>query len=102
MADDVYYRIVHQTPDKQVRLTINEFRGVEYLHLREYYLDFDGDWLPSNKGVAMPLDLNNSRELFAGLVEILSLAEQKQVIKDHFKELLEDLYPDEKLSGLRE
>lgn len=93
MADeDVFYRIVHQTPDKQVRLTVNEFRGVEYLHLREYYLDFDEEWKPSSKGVGMPLDMNNSRELFAGLVEILSLAEKKQVIKEHFAELLEDIY----------
>lgn len=104
MDEDVFYRIIHTSPDnsKQVRLTVNEFRGVEYLHLREYYMDFNEEWCPSNKGVAMPLDMNNSRELFAGLVEILSLAEQKQVIKEHFKELLEDLYPDERLSGLRE
>ncbi len=102
--DDIFYRIIHQDNDKgkQIRLTVNEFRDIEYLHLREYYQDFNEEWCPSNKGVAMPLDLNNSRELFAGLVEILSLAEQKQVIKDHFKELLEDLYPDERLSGLRE
>jgi hypothetical protein len=96
--DDIFYRIIHQTPDKQIRLTINEFRGVEYLHLREYYLDFDEEWCPSNKGVSMPLDMNNSRELFAGLVEILSLAESKQVIKQHFKELLEVTYQDEGLS----
>jgi hypothetical protein len=104
MADDndIFYRIIHQTPDKQIRLTVNEFRGVEYLHLREYYLDFNEEWLPSNKGVAMPLDMNNSRELFAGLVEILSLAESKQVIKEHFKELLEVTYPDEELSSIRE
>jgi hypothetical protein len=100
--NDIFYRVIHQTQEKQVRLTINEFRGVEYLHLREYYLDFDETWCPSNKGVAMPLDLNNSRELFAGLVEILSLAESKQVIIDHFKELLEVTYQDEGLPGLRE
>lgn len=96
--EDIFYRIIHQKDDKQIRLTINEFRGVEYLHLREYYLDFDENWKPSSKGCAMPLDLNNSRELFAGLVEILSLAESKQVIKEHFKELLEVTYPDEGLS----
>jgi len=102
MSDEVFYRIVHQTDDKQVRLTVNEFRGVEYLHLREYYLDFDEEWHPSSKGVAMPLDLNNSRELFAGLVEILSLAESKEVILEHFAELIGNTYPDEKLPRLCE
>lgn len=92
MADEVYWRIIHETPDKQVRLVINEFRGVEYLHLREYYLDFDEVWLPSNKGVSMPLTFDNSRELFAGLLEILSLAESKELIAENMKELLEATY----------
>lgn len=92
MADEVYWRIIHETPDKQVRLVINEFRGIEYLHLREYYLDFDEVWLPSNKGVSMPLTFDNSRELFAGLLEILSLAESKELIAENMKELLEATY----------
>lgn len=93
MADEeVFWKVIHETPDKQVRLVINEFRGVEYLHLREYYLDFEEVWLPSNKGVSMPLSLENSTNLFAGMLEILSLAESKDLIKEHFKELLEDTY----------
>lgn len=90
--EEVFWKVIHETPDKQVRLVINEFRGVEYLHLREYYLDFEEVWLPSNKGVSMPLSLENSTNLFAGMLEILSLAESKDLIKEHFKELLEDTY----------
>tara|TARA_E500000331_G_scaffold293452_1_gene290742 strand:- start:9 stop:266 length:258 start_codon:yes stop_codon:yes gene_type:complete len=76
----------------QVRLTINTFRGVEYLHLRKYYLDFNEEWKPTSDGIAMPLDFDNSRELFSGLVEILSLAESKSVIEEHFLDLIKDLY----------
>ena len=75
-----------------MRLTVNEFRGIEYLHLRKYYMDFEEEWKPSTEGVAMPLDFYNSKELFSGLVEILSLAEAKQVIKEHFSDLIEDIY----------
>jgi hypothetical protein len=91
---EVYTRIVYwdEEKDTQVRLGINIFRDVEYLYLRKYYKDFEGEWRPSNNGVNMPLGLENSRELFAGLVEILSLAESKQIIVDHFKELIEDTY----------
>ncbi len=90
----VYERIIHYDPvkDHQVRLTLNTFRGIEYLHLRKYYLDFDETWKPSNEGVAMPIDLHNSKELFSGLVEILSLAESQDVIKEHFAELIKDIY----------
>lgn len=90
--EEIYSRIIHSTDDFQVRLTINRFRGVEYLHLRKYYLDFTEEWMPSKDGVAMPLDLSNSKELFIALVEILSLAETKSVIEDNFKELLKDIY----------
>lgn len=90
--EEIYSRIIHSTEDFQVRLTINRFRGVEYLHLRKYYLDFSEEWMPTKDGVAMPLDLSNSKELFVALVEILSLAESKTVIEDNFKELLKDIY----------
>ena len=92
MTDDVYYRIIHATEDKQIRLVVNEFRDVEYMHVREYYRDFDETWMPSNKGVSMPLTLENARELFAGLLEILSLGESKDLIIEHFKELIEETY----------
>lgn len=90
--EEIYSRIIHETDDFQVRLTINCFRGIEYLHLRKYYMDFSEEWMPTKEGVAMPLDFNNSKELFIGLVEILSLAESKDVIISNFKELLQDIY----------
>lgn len=93
-APEEYSRIIHYDTEKehQVRLTVNTFRGVEYLHLRKYYLDFEEEWKPSSEGLAMPLDFSNSRELFSGLVEILSLAESKEVIEDNFLDLIKDLY----------
>ena len=93
-APEKYERVFHDDETKQVQvcLTVNEFRGIEYLHLRKYYMDFEEEWKPSTEGVAMPLDFYNSKELFSGLVEILSLAEAKQVIKEHFSDLIEDIY----------
>ena len=40
----------------------------------------------------MPLDFTNSKELFAGLVEIISLAEAKGVLEEHFGEILNEIY----------
>jgi hypothetical protein len=92
MSDEIYTRVIQETDHKQIRLTINEFREVEYIHLREYYQDMDENWLPSKKGISMPLTLDNTKELFAGLLEILSLAECKELILEHFKELMEQTY----------
>lgn len=93
-APEVYEKVVHYDEQKeiQIRLTINTFRGVEYLHLRKYYLDFEEEWKPTPEGIAMPLDFDNSRNLFSGLIEILSLAESKEIIEEHFEDLLKELY----------
>ena len=40
----------------------------------------------------MPLDLENSRQLFVGLVEILSLAESKSILEKEFKDILDQIY----------
>ena len=93
-APAVYEKVVHydEVKEIQVRLVVSTFRGIEYLHLRKYYLDFNEEWKPTPEGVAMPLDLTNSRELFAGLVEILSLAESKKLVEETFGDLIQDLY----------
>lgn len=90
----IYERVLHVEEDKgyQVRLSINTFKGIEYLHVRKYYKDFDGEWAPSVQGVAMPLTFDNSRELFSALVEILSLAESKDILEKQFKEELDNIY----------
>jgi hypothetical protein len=93
-APEMYERIIHLDAIKQtqVRLTVSTFRGIEYLSLRKYYMDFEEEWKPSKEGITMPIDFINSRELFIGLTEILSLAESKEVITEYFGDLLEAMY----------
>ena len=93
-APAVYEKVVHydEVKEIQVRLVVSAFRGIEYLHLRKYYLDFNEEWKPTPEGVAMQLDFNNSRELFAGLIEILSLAESKAILEEYFKDYLDEIY----------
>jgi hypothetical protein len=89
---EAYSKIIVNEPYRQVRLTINEFREEEYLHLREYYLDFEEEWKPSNKGISIPLELDTSKELFIAISEIISLAESKEVLEHFFGDTIRDLY----------
>jgi len=93
-APELYERVIHYDSEKeiQIRLTISNFRGVEYLSLRKYYLDFFEEWRPTPEGISMPIDFSNSKELFIGLTEILSLAESKEIIEENFKDLIQDIY----------
>jgi len=85
----MYERIIYEDESYQWRVTISTFRDIEYFHLRKYILDFDENWVPIKEGVSFPLDLNNVKELFIALLEILSLAESKQAIQEYFQELLQ-------------
>lgn len=93
-APELYERVIHYDSVKevQIRLTVSTFRGVEYLSIRKYYLDFFEEWKPTPEGISMPIDFSNSKELFIGLTEILSLAESKEIIEENFKELIQDIY----------
>ena len=55
-------------------------------------MDFDEEWKPSNEGISMPLEIGNSHNLFEGMAEILSLAETKAIIEEHFGELITLIY----------
>ena len=89
---DIYSHIVHKTEDSQIRLTINEFRDIEYLHFRKYYLDFEGKWLPTKDGLSMPMSIDNIKQMFSALVEVLALAESKSILEENFKDELDNLY----------
>jgi len=93
-SPELYERVIHHDEERQlqVRLTVSTFRGIEYIHLRKYFLSFEEEWCPTPDGIAFPMDFTNTRELFSGLVEILSLAESKQIIEEHFSDLIQDLY----------
>ena len=93
-APAIYEKIIQETDHEQVRLVISTFRGIEYISLRKYYLDFDEEWKPTRDGIALPIDLDNLREIFTALVEILSISEVKGVLETHFKEILDELYQD--------
>ena len=91
---DVYEKIILEQEDKEIqyRLVVSTFRDVEYVHIRKYYLDFEGEYKPTKEGVCIPFELNSLSNLFEGLVELLSLSESKSIIQEHFKDLLTDLY----------
>ena len=89
-----YTKVIYYDQDReeQVRLIVSTFRYVEYLSIRKYYLDFEEEWKPFNVGVTIPMSIDTSKELFVALIEILSLAESKDVIETHFKDLINDIY----------
>lgn len=73
----LYEKTIFQNEEKdfQIRLTVTEFRGVQYLNVRKYFLSFEEDYLPTREGVTIPLSIMPVYNMFEGLYEILSFAE---------------------------
>lgn len=89
-SEELFSHIIHHDGDRgvQVRLTVNMFREVEYLHIRKYYLDFSGEWMAGKEGASMPLTLSNAKELLVGVLSILADAEPEVLLEEGFKDLL--------------
>lgn len=58
--------------ENRVNITVNEFRGKIYVHVREYRMDGDtGFWYPTKSGYALLGDEVDS------VIELLSIASEK-------------------------
>ena len=55
-----FSRTRNEDKELQIRLTLSTFRGIEYLHLRKYFLSYDEEWLPTPDGIAFAIDFTNT------------------------------------------
>ena len=87
-SDELYQKVLFENLDKgfQQRLVVNEFRGVQYLHVRKYFLTYEGEWQASKEGASMPASIQNIYALLDGLIEIVSKEESLDSITQHFKD----------------
>jgi len=70
----------------QWRLTVNTFRGKEYLHLRKYFLDFEGEFVPTREGACIPVDIQRLANLLSAMFKLLSDAEVVETVMEHLDE----------------
>ncbi len=92
----LYEKIISENPEKgtQLRLVVNEFREVQYLHLRKYFLSYDDGYVPTKEGASMPATIAGIYALLDGLIEICSYEESIDSINKHFSEKLDELRRD--------
>jgi Transcriptional Coactivator p15 (PC4) len=90
---DNYEKIIYENLDKgyQYRLTLSEFRETEYLHLRKYFLSYEGDWIPSKEGASIPCSIQNVFQVLDGLIDVCSRSESLDSIKTHFENKISSL-----------
>lgn len=93
MDDNIHYnRIIDENMEKgfQVRLVVNEFRDVEYIQLRKYFLTYEGGWQASREGVSVPATIENIYGLLDGLLDLCAKAEGEDIIRHYAAKILCD------------
>ncbi len=87
---ELYEKIIYENEPKayQLKLVVNEFRGVQYVHIRKYFLSYEGEYIASREGVSMEASMHNILSLLDGLIELCSKEESSETIRKHFSDLL--------------
>ena len=90
---ELYEKLIYQNDDKfyQLRLTCNEFRDKHYVHVRKYFMTYEGDYQASKEGISMEASMSNILSLLDGLIEIVSKEEAKEAINKYFSDKILEL-----------
>jgi hypothetical protein len=56
-TDEVLVRVIEKGMSGRIHIRLSKFRDKDYLDIRNFYEGDDGQWLPTRKGVAVPVDL---------------------------------------------
>ena len=89
----LYEKVIYNNEAKfyELRLTVSEFRGIQYVNVRKYFLSYEGEYIPSKEGISMEASMTNVHSLLEGLIEICSKEESKDLINKYFGDRISDL-----------
>jgi hypothetical protein len=55
MTNDKVVKTIQKNNNEQIKIGVSEFRGNVYIYIRIYFKNKDGEYLPTKKGVNIPL-----------------------------------------------
>ena len=86
-----YEKLINENELKgeQIKLVVSEFNDNTYLHFRKYYLDIEGEWMPSKEGVGMLMSIENVTNILYGIIDICAEAEALHIIEEAKKYILD-------------
>jgi len=93
---DLYEKLIFDNEEKgfQYKLTVSEFRDVQYIHVRKYFLSYEGEYIPTKEGASIPATIQNIFALLDGLIEICANEESVDVITEYFGKKISQLQKD--------
>ena len=56
-TDEILVRVIEKGASGRIHIRLSKFRDKDYLDIRNFYEGEEGEWLPTRKRVAVPVDL---------------------------------------------
>ena len=56
-TDEVLVRAIDKGLGSRIHIRLSRFKDRDYLDIRNFYETEDGEWKPTRKGIAVPVDL---------------------------------------------
>lgn len=56
-TDEVLVRVIEKGASGRIHIRLSKFRDKDYLDIRNFYEAEDGEWKPTRKGIAIPVEL---------------------------------------------
>lgn len=69
MAKKKVDRVVQTGKKSQIQIKATEFKGKEFIDIRNFYLNDEDEYVPSGKGISIPRD--NAKAVYKYLKELL-------------------------------
>lgn len=61
------------------------------MHVRKYFLSYEGEYVPTKEGASIPATIQNIFALLDGLIDICSAEESTDVITEYFGQKISEL-----------
>ncbi len=56
-GDEVLVRVIDRGLGGRIHIRVSHFKDRDYIDVRNFYESDDGQWLPTRKGIAVPVEL---------------------------------------------
>ena len=74
-ADEELIKVIDKGPGGRIHVRLSRFRDRDYLDIRNFYETEDGEWKPTRKGIAIPVELYD--ELLDALTAVKPKIEER-------------------------
>ncbi len=78
-GEEILVQAIDKTLGNRIHVRISEFKDRDYLDIRNYYEDENGEWKPTRKGIAIPVEFYD--ELVASIAAAKDIIETRKANK---------------------